>query len=333
MIKQIRIKNFKSIKEQTLDNLPRIVGIWGKNGEGKSSLLQSIIWTMKNQGELQGNGLNFESYKNIVFGHDIGGMCEVNIIEDNGDSVLCKYNGGSVAGATLEKPEKSWESVRYFPPWRHISSRYSNIREKVTEDLGNKAYNIHTYIHWFLHQIVADYLRGDTSGKIIYEKIGTWAKKIGLGDILDQSFSYELVMGTYKDEVLGIEVPIVDGGFGGNSFLPIILEGYSFRNGILIIEEPEISLHPAAQAEIWDLFIEWAKERGHQIFFTSHSEYLPKRIARSLRDGKIQEGDVRVLLCKKSREGGSEYQEITKDDLVTNLDKNNEIIPDLTYRS
>lgn len=142
-----------------------------------------------------------------------------------------------------------------------------------------------------------------------------------------------MVMGTYRDEVLGIEVPIFDGGFGGNSFLPILLEGYSFTKGILIIEEPEISLHPAAQAEIWNLFIEWAKERGHQIFFTSHSEYIPKRIARSLRDGEIEQTDVRVLLCEKSPERGTEYQIISNETLVTNLERGNVIIPELTDRS
>jgi hypothetical protein len=31
MIKTIRIKNFKSIKEQAIENLPPIIGIWGKN--------------------------------------------------------------------------------------------------------------------------------------------------------------------------------------------------------------------------------------------------------------------------------------------------------------
>lgn len=131
MIKTIKIKNFKSIKEQTLVDLPQIVGIWGKNGEGKSTLLQSIIWTMKNKGNLRGNGLEFQSMNNIIFGHNIIDTCEVTINTDNGQSEMCRWSRGN-----LTVPNKSWSEIRYFPPWRHINGRFSNIREIGKEDLG-----------------------------------------------------------------------------------------------------------------------------------------------------------------------------------------------------
>jgi predicted ATPase len=107
-------------------------------------------------------------------------------------------------------------------------------------------------------------------------------RKIGFGKLLDTQIGDNAIMGTYRDEIMNLEVPIFDGGFGGNSFLPILLEGYSFRDGIMLIEEPEISLHPAAQSEVFDFFIEMEKERHHQIIFTSHSEYFVKMIGTSI---------------------------------------------------
>ena len=282
LIQKVIVSNFKCIKEQILEDITPIVGIVGRNGSGKSSLLQAIIWVAKNAGHFNGNGISLGTKDDIVFGRNSNECtCSVEVILSDGSTY--KYiisKGGSVSN----EGNKSgiYTEVRYFPPWRHISQRTNRINELIESDLGTKGPGIHTFIHYHLHKLFGNIERGNVDAKEVYQKINNWAEKIGFGKLLDSQIGHNDVMGTYRDEIMKLEVPIVDGGFGGNSFLPILLEGYTFRDGVMLIEEPEISLDPAAQTEVLEFFIEMANERNHQIIFTSHSDYIVKKLSEIL---------------------------------------------------
>lgn len=80
MIEKVHVSNFKCIKAQTLDSLTPIVGIWGRNGSGKSSLLQAIILVSKNSGVFDANGIYLKEPSNFIFGHDsVNNCCNVEV--------------------------------------------------------------------------------------------------------------------------------------------------------------------------------------------------------------------------------------------------------------
>lgn len=89
MISKINIENFKSIKSQQLTDLKPIIGIWGKNGSGKSSLLQSIVWAAKNNGQPKGNGIDISNFCHKVE-CDGNKICIVQITID-GKEYTCRY--------------------------------------------------------------------------------------------------------------------------------------------------------------------------------------------------------------------------------------------------
>lgn len=188
-------------------------------------------------------------------------------------------------------------------------------------------------MHYFLHQLMGRIQRKDQKAIEIYDGINLWAEKFGFGPLLDAQEGTVEIRGTYFDKILNLDVDIFDGGFGGNSFLPILLEGYSFTDGILLIEEPEISLHPAAQSEVLDFFIEMAKERKHQIIFTSHSEYMVKKIAILLKGEEVESDLISVYVAKKEDENGTIFEKQDNRDLVSRFDKKQEIILELTKRN
>ena len=308
MISKINIENFKSIKSQQLTDLKPIIGIWGKNGSGKSSLLQSIIWAAKNNGSTNKNGIDISNFchKNDCDGGNK--FCIVQITID-GKEYTCRFNK-----KVFTPPGSANSNLRYFPPWRSISSRRSNIFNQIDSDLGHQANNIHTFIHWFLHRKASMLLRGDKNAKEEIEKVNYWSKKFGFGDLLDQNY-HEKVGGTYVDPDFDIEVDLIDGGFGGNSFLPILLESYSFKDGILLIEEPEISLHPGAQSDVLDFFIEMAKERNHQIIFTSHSLYLLHKIKKYIAKEDSSSELIAVYKTNKNESDGTKFELIDNDEI------------------
>jgi hypothetical protein len=68
----------------------------------------------------------------------------------------------------------------------------------------------------------------------------------------------------------------------------IVVKGFHLKPGsTIIVEQPEMHLHPRVQAELGDLFIEFYKEGKFSIIET-HSEHLILRIQRRIAEGKIE---------------------------------------------
>ena len=88
-----------------------------------------------------------------------------------------------------------------------------------------------------------------------------------------------------------------DVGFGISQVLPIVMQSGLSEKKTLLIEQPEIHLHPAHQAELGDMFIRSAKERGNTLLLETHSEHLLLRIMRRMREtstGELPEGALAV---------------------------------------
>ena len=97
-----------------------------------------------------------------------------------------------------------------------------------------------------------------------------------------------------RDTRTGVGVAATDVGFGISQVLPVIVECLNSRGGPLIIEQPEIHLHPALQTQLADLFVD-ASSRGRQIIAETHSEHLILRLQRLVRRGLISPDEISVL--------------------------------------
>ena len=81
-----------------------------------------------------------------------------------------------------------------------------------------------------------------------------------------------------------------DVGIGVSQVLPVLVSAYASQEKIIAIEQPEIHLHPALQAELGDVFIESALAGGNNTFLLeTHSEHLILRILRRIRETAEQE--------------------------------------------
>jgi len=92
------------------------------------------------------------------------------------------------------------------------------------------------------------------------------------------------------DEKNGVEVQPPDVGTGISQVLPVIVSALYFKEGIVAIEQPELHLHPALQAEIGDVFLQSALGENHNRFLIeTHSEHLLLRIMRRMRETAFKE--------------------------------------------
>jgi len=85
-----------------------------------------------------------------------------------------------------------------------------------------------------------------------------------------------------------------DVGIGVSQVLPVLVTSYAMQNQIIAIEQPEIHLHPALQADLGDVFIQSALGPGRNRFLIeTHSEHLLLRVMRRMREtsnGELPKG-------------------------------------------
>ena len=97
---------------------------------------------------------------------------------------------------------------------------------------------------------------------------------------------------------------IVDVGYGVNQALPIITEllSPSEPTDLFLFQQPEVHLHPSAQAALGSLLCEIATDQV-QLVVETHSDHLIDRIRMDVRDGKCDLTPDQVRILYFEREG------------------------------
>ena len=122
--------------------------------------------------------------------------------------------------------------------------------------------------------------------------IAHWLRELGL---LDGFRMKEIGSGSnlYQTRVRAnastAPTTLTDVGFGVSQVLPVlVLLYYVPERSIVLLEQPEIHLHPAVQSRLADFFLCVAKHRELQIIVESHSQHLLQRLQRRVAEGEIQ---------------------------------------------
>lgn len=138
---------------------------------------------------------------------------------------------------------------------------------------------------WELDQMIAYWLR---EMGIIYS--------FSLTPIGEQRKEYEVKV---KKTEHSPEVFITDVGFGLSQVLPVLVMCYYVPEGsVLLLEQPELHLHPSAQCWLADVFIDAIKNRKVQIIVESHSEHFVRRLQRRIAEEAIDVGESALYFCK-----------------------------------
>ena len=102
---------------------------------------------------------------------------------------------------------------------------------------------------------------------------------------------------------------IMDVGYGVSQLLPILVrmmrqETHDF-NLRFLLQQPEVHLHPQAQAALASLLVTLARKgKGLNYLIETHSDYIVDRIRIEIARGRIAPGDV-SLAYHEEKKGGS----------------------------
>lgn len=129
----------------------------------------------------------------------------------------------------------------------------------------------------------------------VSSKVVDWLRKAGIASNLNVAAisdrHYEIRI---QHPVTGEYQNLVDIGQGNSQVLPVLVGGFNLIQGATyIVEEPEIHLHPRAQAELGSFFLT-LYEQGVQSLIETHSEHLVVRLQQYVAAGKIPPDDIIV---------------------------------------
>lgn len=197
--------------------------------------------------------------------------------------------------------EEVVDKVFYLGPLRHFPQRdylWSRTRPTDVGPSGEKA------IEAILAATAAGELRNvqyKARNQSFQAMIAYWLREMGL--IHDFSVD-EIAPGSNRWQALvqtregGTSALLTDVGFGVSQVLPVVtLLQYVPSGSTVILEQPEIHLHPLAQAELADVIINAATHRGVQVVLESHSEHLLLRLQRRVAENQISSDDIELYFC------------------------------------
>ncbi len=202
-------------------------------------------------------------------------------LESNGDATGLGLKGENTAAVYENNKGKR---IQYIDPRQFEYSHDSLIKDNIKEGPLAEAIN-----KWLVYLGVAKDMSTNDRGK----------------------FGHELKITT---EIKDMKQDLTHVGVGVSQILPILVLCFLAEKGnTIILEQPELHLHPKVQTRLADFFVSM-NALGKQCIIETHSEYLINRlrlIVAKSEDTQVSD-DTMIYFVEKDKEtGASTYRKIT----------------------
>ncbi len=190
-------------------------------------------------------------------------------------------------------PTRVMETLRSVPAARALARQVYQLGPRLVNDIS--------HVNGLGQQ------EEDTATSLVYSssdvsKISDWMKEVtGVG------FRMDMVPPVSTKPVSlapAGEVSLVAEGFGTNALVRLLFElARAERGATLLIEEPELHLHPKAQGDLTQVLVEEAKSNDKQIIMTTHGEHMLGRLLVLVAEGVISKEEVAIYAFEKDDRG------------------------------
>lgn len=215
------------------------------------------------------------------------------------------YQNSDVLGDFELEYENRMDSFYYLGPLREYPRREYHWAGSSPEDVGQRGERTVDAILAATRDRMMRSLGYKRRKKEFQAMIAYWLNHLGL--IHDFRLE-EIAKGTnlyramVKTSPKSPSTSLTDVGFGVSQVLPaLVLLYYVPERSTVLLEQPEIHLHPAVQSALADVMLNVAKVRNVQILVESHSEHLMRRLQRRVAEEQVSSDDVKLYFVSSQR--------------------------------
>jgi hypothetical protein len=196
-------------------------------------------------------------------------------------------------------------NVKYIAPLRATAERFYRIKHLSVNEVDQNGTNLPSFLDSLTDSQIKEFQNWTKENFNFFVKIsklgGHYSIKISLKD--------------------GIDINLSDMGFGYSQILPILTQlwysstrydrnrriGLSNIQKIIVIEQPELHLHPEFQAKFTNMLAEVLKYANSntidlRIIIETHSDILVNRLGDLIIDDKIKANQINILIFDKESE-------------------------------
>jgi predicted ATPase len=342
MIKNIEVKNFKSLKNVNLD-LTNLNVLAGLNGAGKTGLIHSLL-VLKQSFQLYDGKLNLNSVDFVEIGKGKDAFYQYGKEETlyfsltlgNNEKLEWSFIYSSEAEILDSKNKYKYDDLikcsLFTNNFQYLNAERIGPRVTYGANYGRviNLKQLGKYGEFAVH-----YLDAYGSGKIKFSKlkhpksksdtllhqVDAWLGEISPGTKLNPTPipGTELVLLDYQFETnLGEKTGSFTNrfrptnvGFGLSYVLPVIIALLtSEENRLIIIENPEAHIHPKGQVELGRL-ISIAASNGAQIIIETHSDHIINGVRVSVKNKEITNENTKILFFEIDSDKEEHFSKIS----------------------
>lgn len=338
MIENISLQNFKLHKDSSLD-LSNLTVLTGRNGMGKSSLIQSLLLLrqsflsndLKMGLNLKGNlcdmgtsvDLECQSADDDILriGLDMGGNnCLSFHFKYSNDIYATLLDGVNVDTLNFDSFQDyslfnthfQYLSAFRFGPQKSYGrdSAIVQTRKQISKINGQCEYAVHYLFQFGTTDItlrdLALSLEGVPEDYSLKGQVERWLRRLSPMISLNISSVEDEFRLQYKFDRIGNmktdEISALNTGFGITYALPILVAVLSSsKDALILIENPEAHLHPKGQAVLMDL-ISLAAKNGVQIVIETHSDHIINGALRNVSRNRLPKDLLSIYHFERDEE-------------------------------
>lgn len=192
---------------------------------------------------------------------------------------------------------RQFKDVMYLGPLRRRPERDYVWNKSTPDRLGSDGYRV-------IDVLLSSALSKDKEHQAVFRDVSHWLARMGLADKLGvwqlgRTTRYEVVVHRH-----GVVANLRDVGIGISQVLPVLTVAcFAPPGSTVILEEPEIHLHPLAQSVLAELFVEVSQERKIQFLVETHSEHMFRRMQTLLAEKKASAETVAMYFVEREGAG------------------------------
>lgn len=177
------------------------------------------------------------------------------------------------------------DQIQYLGPLREEPKAANEATAHHLGSVGARGEDTVAVIRDHAHKSVTVPLpnRATTTSTTLIEALRAWVTDLGLAqDVETENLAALGLALKVKPHGMEDKLPLTSVGVGVSQLLPVLVLCLLSKPGsVILLEQPELHLHPALQQRLADFFIAISKS-GRQLIVETHSEYMLSRLRRRI---------------------------------------------------